>query len=141
MLTKSALEQISAANILVVEDDEDLKIIVERIFKSISPHITHTWVTTAEKAVTELRTEHYDLVFSDFYLRGNGTGLDLWEFCQDRFPDLPFVMTSGIELQRFFKLVGKKRASPMFLPKPFYAGECKQLIGSFLEPRESRLAG
>ncbi len=119
--------------VLVVEDDETLEIVMDRIFQSIDSSITYKWVITAEKAIAELQTAHYDLVVADFSLQGKGTGLDLWEFCQERFPEKPFVMISSLGIDQFFKLVGDYRISPLFLPKPFYTGECRQVVGHLLE--------
>jgi DNA-binding NtrC family response regulator len=124
---------IENAKVLVVEDDVDLKVILERILLKIDPALKYEWVTTAEEAAVELRRDHYALVIADFTLEGKGTGIDLWELVQERYPHIPFMMMSALDVEMFFKLVGRNRTCPIFLPKPFYSGECRQVIESLLQ--------
>ena len=118
--------------ILVVEDDICLQTILERIFHAIDKSLKFDWVTSAEEAKLALKAEKYSLVIADHNLSGDLSGLDLWDICQAEYPGLSFILISSIGVQDFFKTVGPHRISPLFLPKPFYASECKQLLESLL---------
>jgi DNA-binding NtrC family response regulator len=123
----------NARNILVVEDDICLSHIIEKIFKSLDPDMTITWVYSAEAAALKLEEEqNFSLIVADYTLTGKETGLDLWDRCVRLHPDIPFIMVSSLTVDMFFKLIGTHRISPPFLPKPFYTGEFKQLVESLL---------
>lgn len=125
--------------ILVVEDDLELTGILEHVFSAIDPNIHTDWVTSAEEAVSLLEDKTrageqrpYDLIIADIFLEGSSTGLDLWKLCQEYFSDVPFVVTSALPVDKFFKALGTETISPPFLPKPFLPGECRQLIEGVL---------
>lgn len=118
--------------VLVVEDDHCLKLVMTRVFNSIDQAIELDWTTSAEEARDALQGENYSLIVADFSLEGKSTGLDLWEICQEKYPDVPFVVISSMSVIEFYKLVGDNQISPPFLPKPFYIGECRQILKSLL---------
>ncbi len=126
------LQKSTRKSILIVEDDECMHAILGRIIRSIDPDLAYQWVTTAEEAIAELRQNNHSLVLADVSLAGRASGLDLWESAHSAFPKLPFVMMSSMGVQTFLGLIGRKRASPAFLAKPFYPGECRQIIESML---------
>jgi DNA-binding NtrC family response regulator len=126
----------SHPKVLVVEDDLSLKTVMTRIFSSVRPDFEITWVPSAESALAKLSQQSYDLVFADVYLSGIMTGLDLWTYCYDRLPAMNFVLISNLGVNQFFDLVGRERIAPPFLPKPFYVGECKELVSSLLKLKD-----
>ena len=118
--------------ILVVEDDLCQQTILTRIFHSIDVGLEVVWVTSAEEALRCLERDSFQLIFADCYLDGKSTGFDLWDFCRNEYPDTPVLLTSGMGVETFFKLVGSNQVAPAYIPKPFYAGECRQYLQSLL---------
>jgi DNA-binding NtrC family response regulator len=125
-------------HVLIVEDDLCLKTILGRVLGTIDPNVSYTWATSAEEAQMILAEMRVSLVIADFGLVGKTTGLDLWDYCSENLPEMPFLMISGLDIQRFFKLVGQNRISPPFLSKPFRLGECRTQIHALLGGKESR---
>ena len=119
-------------NVLIVEDDLSLNPILTQVFHSIDPLLNVDWVTSAEEGLERIRTTPYTMVVADYSLAGNGTGLDLWDYCKDDIRKIPFVVVSSIALDRYFRLVGN-RVSPPFLAKPIYIGEAKQIFKAALD--------
>jgi DNA-binding NtrC family response regulator len=133
-LENQSLDPDCRYHVLIVEDDLCLKTILSRVLGSIDPHVSYTWATSVEEAQTILSEMKVSLVISDLSLLGERTGIDLWEHCGERFPKLPFLMVSGMDLDIFSKRVGRHRIAPPFLPKPFRAGDCRQMVNDLLEP-------
>ena len=124
-------------HILIVEDDVCLKTILDRVLRSIDPNVSYSWTTSAEEALGILSEVKVDLVIADHTLEGVKTGIDLWEECQKKYPDLPYLMISGLEMKRFFEMVGKKKNSPPFMPKPLRVRECRFMLEGILDSRKN----
>ena len=125
-------------HVLIVEDDVCLKTILGRVLGSIDPNVSYTWATSAEDAKKILAEMKVSLIIADFALFGEETGLDLWKHCKELFPSLPFLMISGLGVERFLELVARDRITPPFLPKPFRVGECQQILKALLENNRRR---
>jgi CheY-like chemotaxis protein len=125
--------------VLVVEDDLCLQTVLMRLLQHIDPHLEVTWVTTADQAWAELRTKGrmntkpYDIFFSDILTPGIRNGVDFWKTCKLRYPDIPFVLSSGMPLDNFLEMCGKQSPFPVFLHKPFSVGECESLIKGVID--------
>ena len=127
--------------VFVVEDDQELSAVIERVLKSISSEIILDWATSAEAAILKLKdalNQHldqspYDLIVADIFLDGKRTGIDFWHTCQELFPEVPVLVTSALSLDKFFAAVGRQHISPPYLQKPFSAGHCKQVFEGILK--------
>lgn len=133
--------------ILVVEDDLELTAVLDGVMKSIDPTMEADWVTSTEEALSLLRNPTgaprknggpYDLLLVDIFLEGSSTGLDLWKLCQQAYPEMPVVITSGLPIDKFFTTLGRDTIAPPFLAKPFQFGECKQLLQGILNYSDQR---
>ena len=123
--------------IIVVEDDHACETLLRRVIQSIDPGALIDWVESAEQATAAIEREHstgkdYDLIIADIFLSGKTTGLDLWQAYRDRFPQTPILIVSSLPVNRFFDTIGHNTIAPTFLPKPFYVGECRQIIEALL---------
>lgn len=130
--------------ILIVEDDLCLQNVISRVMHAINRHIALHWVTTAEEALEALKDRQhsgqpYDLIVSDIFLSGETSGLDLWHKCQSQYANIPILLTSGMPVDQFLKEVGRDEICPPYLPKPFFTGECRQLIEGLLGYTEREL--
>ena len=119
--------------VLILEDDIELSMVIERILKSIDSRIILDWATSAEFALEQLKgsasihySAPYDLIVADIFLDGKSTGIDFWRICNDSYPDIPIIITSALGLDRFFSTIGHEAISPPYLQKPFTSGECRQ---------------
>ena len=126
-------------SVLVVEDDIELSSIMDRILRGIDNKIELDWATSAEDAFNALsaatrsgRKKPYDLIVADVYLEGTRTGIDLWKLCQKQYPMVPFVVTSGADLEKFSAELDSNEAGTPFLKKPFSVSDCRALFEKLL---------
>ena len=83
-----------ALDILVVDDEADIRILVSEILKDEGYACRVAGNTVDALAAVESRPPN--LVILDIWLRGSdGDGLELLTLLKDRYPDLPVVMISG----------------------------------------------
>ncbi len=118
--------------LLIVEDDVLLQTLFNQTLKKIAPEVWIEWVTTVEEAEARLKERTFDLILSDYSLTGLQTGLDLWETCMKRYPKTPFVIISGLSIPDFIERMRGHKNTPPFLPKPFFPGELKQLVRTYI---------
>src|SRR5689334_17899100 len=119
--------------ILIVEDDECLQTALQKALHSIDPTWVIQWVTTARDAFRELRKHRYEMVIADYLLPEFETGLLIWDQCQKTFPQMPFLLMSGISVPSFLHVTRGRRVCPRFLPKPFFPREFKEAVSCMIE--------
>jgi DNA-binding NtrC family response regulator len=118
-------------NYLVVEDDLTLCPLLMRSIRLFEPDAHVSWITSAQDADAMIRRIWPDLVISDVNLPGKTSGLDLWRHSRRHYPEIPFVLMSGMKFEEFEGLVsrtGPEARHPAFLPKPFSPNRLRQLI-------------
>jgi len=80
--------------VLVVEDSRDVADVTSALLEQLGYRVVR-----AENAAEALRHLQqgieFDLLFSDIVMPGAINGLGLAEICQERFPDIPVLLTSG----------------------------------------------
>jgi two-component system nitrogen regulation response regulator GlnG len=82
----------SVANILIVDDDD---VIRETLFELLSTNYNCATATTAEEALAKLEDKKVDVLLTDITLPGL-SGQDLLTQMQQRFPQTPVIVVSGI---------------------------------------------
>jgi len=87
-----ALPEQPRAEILVVEDNEDVGQFAETLLTELGHSVT--LATSGEEALELTRTRDFDVVFSDVVMPGMG-GLRLAERLAEEKPDLPVVLATG----------------------------------------------
>lgn len=143
--TKNKLEVLAKGlsrkkKVLIIEDDEDMRSLLEAIVMDVYPHVTIEDSASAEEALCLLQNDplhgqyssNYDLIIVDIFLQGESTGLDFWKYIQEKFPMTTVLITSALSASRFFTAVGADTISPPYLEKPFQIGEAKQKIEGLL---------
>lgn len=132
---------------LIVEDDLCLQTILTRLLQHIDPSLEITWVTTADAAWADLQTKGngsarpYDMFFSDVLTPGVRNGIDFWKTCSLRYPDIPFVISSGMPVDNFLEMCGNQTPCPVFLHKPFSVTECKTVIEGIIHRAQMNSTG
>ncbi|PHO08753.1 hypothetical protein CPG37_12880 [Malaciobacter canalis] len=88
-------------DLLIVEDDDIHK---EALIELIgTDDINIKGVKTAQEAINEVKTEHYDTVVVDLALM-DGSGYEVCEYIKNRHPKLPIIIYTGKELDKEEKL-------------------------------------
>ena len=123
--------------ILLVEDDTELRLAIVRSLRKISPTLEIDAVVSADEAFSRFRGDRqdvpgFDLVISDVVVPGERSGLDLWAFCQKRWPATPFILVSGISEQLLLKELGPTDVRPTILSKTTAAGIMRKIIADLL---------
>lgn len=80
-------------HVLLVEDVASYRQLVARRLEHLGASVAPVGDITS--AIGRLEHEEFDLIVSDVHLP-NGTGLDLLAFAHRRFPEVPFVLMSGV---------------------------------------------
>ncbi len=117
------IEHASRKRFLVVEDDFAGQPIWEKIIRTLEPQAIIRWATTSEAAQILIEKamqegEAFDIVVSDIFLGGKGTGLDLWKKFHS--PSVEFLLMSGMDWKDFVTMVDDVGdIKPCLLQKPF----------------------
>jgi DNA-binding NtrC family response regulator len=102
------------AVILVVDDDETIRDMLCDLFEE--NHRCHV-ADTAERAISYLETEHYDVILTDISMPGL-SGLELLGYVRQSQPETPVIVITGIQDQEHAHGLLKLGAFD-FLLKPF----------------------
>lgn len=102
------------AAILVVDDDATIRDMLYDLFEET--HRCHL-AETAEKALSYLETEHYDVILTDISMPGL-SGLELLSYMRQNHPDTPVIVITGIQDQEHAQGLLKLGAFH-YLLKPF----------------------
>jgi DNA-binding NtrC family response regulator len=125
-------------SLLIIEDDLSVVEFFEVVLDHLKPGLSWDYATSAEQAM-ELIQERgrvngappYSLVIADIFLDGDMTGFDSWLDCAQEYPDMPFVITSSLSLDRYLAILSGFENTPAFLPKPLTMGRCKSVIEEY----------
>lgn len=120
----------ATSGILIVEDDPDFIGPLVELTLAALPGAEVESVSTAREALEriEKREGAYSLVLSDMILPGEISGIQFWELCRRRFPDLPFCFMSGMALAMFRTKLPEEGKRPSFLAKPFSPAEFRLFL-------------
>ncbi|KMQ49516.1 Two-component response regulator yesN [Chitinispirillum alkaliphilum] len=97
--------------ILVVEDNEDLRILYKRLFRK-TEDIQIEDVDSGEKALERAAQSTPDLMIIDISLPGI-TGLDLTEQIRQKYPSVKIMIVTGHEVSRYQKEAIKRGANDL----------------------------
>jgi len=130
----TATEETRRHRILLVEDEERLAILGQRVLESAGFHVTAH--TSSLQALEEFRArpDHFDLLITDNNMP-HLTGLQLVEQVSRTRPALPILMVSGIgETMSTEEL--KARGVSRLLPKPYQSSDLKAAAQAMVAPRD-----
>lgn len=118
------------ATILLVEDEETVRKVIERLLKKLGYQVESA--ADAEEAIEIFkdRNDEFDLVLTDVVMPGL-TGVEMSVVLREHRPDTRFLFTSGYTSK---ELGGNPEAPPEpFLPKPFSMEELSRSVREALE--------
>ena len=128
--------EVKPIKVLVVEDDQSQWPMWSSILSSLKRKTEIDWETSAEGAQNYIRQAYqenspYDLVISDVYLEGQGTGTDLWNKYGEAAENFIFVTGSSLSKDDF--ILELNYGHPEFIQKPISIEKCKTLIKSLFD--------
>ncbi len=125
-------------SLLIIEDDLSVIEFLEVVLDHLRPGLSWDYATSAEEAMELIRSRGtangeppYSLVIADIFLDGDMTGFDSWLDCAQEYPEMPFVITSSLSLDRYLAILSGFDNTPTFLPKPLTMGRCKSVIEEY----------
>lgn len=110
--------------ILVIDDDPDVLLLVERILQEENYLVNRA--VTAEAALESIDNDLPDIVIADITLPGM-SGLDFFKMAKEKHPRIPFVFLSGLT-DEFDKVLGLELGAEDYITKPFSVREFKARI-------------
>jgi DNA-binding NtrC family response regulator len=116
------------AVILVVDDDETIRDTLYDLFEE--EHRCHV-AETAERAISYLETESYDVILTDISMPGL-SGLELLGYVRQHQPDTPVIVITGIHDQEHAQGLLKLGAFH-FLLKPFRLEDVESSVEKAVE--------
>lgn len=119
--------------VLIVEDDEFCRYIIENAVKEYSRDIKIITCASVEMALEILKDNPCDLVISDYYLEGEGNGLDLCHRIVGQYPKTKCLMMSSMNFPQYQEVVAKSDTTPEFMEKPIKPSLIKKYLTSFFE--------
>lgn len=119
--------------VLVVEDDPAATRLMDHTVHSIGPGFEVHAVSSVEAAIHLLSEGPYSMVISDYSLDGDPTGIDLYDYCQRNYPQMPFLLVSGLVSAVETELNHSRHPHPPFLQKPYKPAQCRNMVEFILE--------
>jgi CheY-like chemotaxis protein len=125
--------------ILIVEDDAFLQMQIKRVIQKLHPTVEITWAVSLKDAYVSLKkamrdkSASFELVFCDIYLKNFGTGLDFWNYCRKKYPQIPFAFMSSMPIEEFIESVPPMTLTPPLLSKPFSIQEFEKVLGLLMQ--------
>lgn len=120
----------SARRMLVVEDDLELKPIIESVAHHVAANLRVHWAADVAQAERLLRAERFRVVLADYLLPGLRSGLSLRYECQRLQRNARFAMISATPIRDYLRIAGSD-AMP-FLAKPFSLGALREFLETLL---------
>ena len=121
------------AAILIVDDDDAIRDTLYELFSE--DHLCHV-ANTAEKALSFLREQSYDVVLTDISMPGL-SGVELLGTVRQSQPDTPVIIISGISDETHAE--GLKRLGAFdYILKPFSLHVVESSVARALEYRQQR---
>lgn len=125
-------------SLLVIEDDLSMIGFLDSVITDHFGGLEWEYVTSGEAALELIRRRAahrgdapYSLIVTDIFLEGETTGFDVWLECQEKYPDMPFVVTSHLSFDRYFSIIRGAANCPVYLPKPLTVGGCQTVFDEY----------
>ena len=123
------------AALLVVDDDETIRDTLYDLFSE--EHLCHV-AETAEKAISLLREEAYDVVLTDISMPGL-SGIELLGYVRQAQPNTPVIIISGINDHEHAQGLLRLGAFD-YLLKPFKLADLEASVARAFDEHRRRLS-
>jgi two-component system nitrogen regulation response regulator GlnG len=123
----------SNKKVLLVDDDDSIRWVLNETLEDLGLQVIQT--NLADEAIKFLQNKYFDLLISDVRMPGT-SGIELLNYCQQEFPDLPVViMTAHSDLDS--AVTAYTKGAFEYLPKPFDLDEVNEIVERALAPKQS----
>ena len=122
------------AALLIVDDDETIRDMLYDLFEE--EHRCHT-ADTAERALSYLETERYDVILTDISMPGL-SGLELLSYVRQNWPETPVIVITGIQDQEHAQGLLTLGAF-QYLLKPFRLEDVEESVEKAIEYHRQHL--
>lgn len=122
--------------VLVIDDEENVRKVVERIFKVVAPDYEVVSVADGFAAIAQFQQRFFDLVVTDYEMPGMD-GLELATIIRRLSPETRIVLMSGNEVSLLCNAVDRYGLDGYF-SKPFGPAEIAAVIDEMLQAPLSR---
>lgn len=123
----SPVAQNPCLNVLLVEDNEDLKETTASVIEALGHRVVA--VDNAERALELLGTESFDVLFTDLSLPKT-TGAELAREALNRYPTMRVIITSGYGRA----MANARNLDAVFLPKPYQLVDIQNALDGTTAP-------
>ena len=125
-----------AKTIYIVEDDKNLRRVIEFTARSVSPAVE--CFNSAEETLVAIRTNSPDLIITDFQLAGSMNGIDLIKTVrQSEALEMPIILVSGVaDVVGTLKDFVSVEKQMLFVSKPFSTRKLAADISELLFPAD-----
>ena len=118
-----------------------MTVLLGRALLDMDSDVEIHWATSLEQAFTQflqntdiVNAAPYDLVISDIFLEGNGTGLDFFKVISRTYPRVPFLVISSLAFENVVEAMSDDAKENLnYLRKPFLFSQCKQKVQDILK--------
>jgi two-component system, cell cycle sensor histidine kinase and response regulator CckA len=135
-IAKSKVVRGGNESILVVEDEDVLRELVQQILKEYQYQVTVAATGVEALKIWNQCEGKFDLLLTDMIMPGGMTGHDLAEELRKQKPELKVIFTSGYSSD----LVGKDLGEEVFLPKPYMPPQLARVVRECLDGPASEAA-
>ncbi|MCL6643902.1 MAG: response regulator [Dehalococcoidia bacterium] len=126
-----------AATILVVDDDDPVRVMLARLLRTHG--FTVLQAAHAAEARAILEREQVDLVVSDIVMPGE-SGIELRRAVLEQRPEVPFILISGYSAEGPAEFAARAPRT-IFVQKPFAADQFLRLVEATLGTGHQRSGG
>jgi DNA-binding response OmpR family regulator len=124
--------------VLVVDDESELRELIARSFSSDGHHVTT--VADARSAIDRASTSRYDCVLLDIALGGGPDGIDVCRELRARHNVVPIIMLTARDSEAD-TVLGLEAGADDYITKPFGLAELRSRIRAVLRRAGSRALG
>ena len=107
----------NAKQVLIVDDEETIRVLFQRCFESIKPHCRVVTAKSGPEALAHLELQSFDLAVVDYRMPGMN-GLEFIRSARKILPEMQIILTSGSYPGEINRTNGQQTFDG-FLDKPF----------------------
>lgn len=124
---------IKTNKILIAEDDMALKPLWETFFRKLGRPVSIHWTVSCEAAIKILEIDaDFDLIISDIFLAGSGTGIDLLNSPEAHRSRAKKILISAVDKASVLEEYPSDIGNVQVISKPFNGKQYEPIITGLL---------
>lgn len=134
-MTSSSAEESFPVNVMVIDDDNDIRYAIARILRQCGCEVTEA--ESVDSALVQLTQQSFDVVFSDIRFRDGQSGEQCLEVVVDQYPQTTVVMMS-CSMPTQYKMELKAKGAFDCLQKPVFKDTFLRVLSKIFDTRISQ---